>query len=289
MRLRFGIRPFEFDDVKAFLSENTFEGISMSFTDVLEKVTQVANLRHFEITGDLIYVLPGLITESTIQDLITLKNEHALTYSVHLPLWSIELSSPNEHIRSASINCLLETINLTKPLNPDCWVIHATGALATEFFHMKMPSYLKDVVITQFTLNACRSIEEIIDRTGINPRKLAIENVEFPFKEFFEGVEELDVSICFDTGHLLAGYSGDWDIIDFLETYQDRIIELHLHDGKKPGVDHQVLGKHALPVRDLLSWLKDRNFQGPIVFELSLANTIKSLRYIQSVYPEAFQ
>ncbi len=287
MGLTFGIRPFGFEDARMILQNSSLSEMNLSFVDVVKKASEISNLRHFEITADLIYVLPGLITQETINALMDLKREYQWNFSVHLPLWSIEPSSPNQYIREASVNCIINTIRLTSPLEPTCYVLHATGALATEFYHMNVPGPMKDFIIAQFSLNACRSIEQILDATKIEPRRIAVENVEFPFKPFFESVEDLDVSICFDTGHLLAGYSGQWTVMDFLETYHDRIVELHLHDGRHPQIDHRPLGTHDLPVKELLTWLMDRNFTGPLVFELTYQGTVESLQYLQNVVPEA--
>ena len=121
---------------------------------------------------------------------------------------------------------------------------------------------------------AFESIEEILDQTNTPPWKLAVENVEFPFRAMEDVLETLDLSICLDTGHLIAGFSGEWEneAMDFFESYQNRIVELHLHDAfrnsKKDG--HKPLGKCDLPVRELLITLLDKQFSAPIMFELTL-------------------
>lgn len=97
----------------------------------------------------------------------------------------------------------------------------------------------------------------------------------------------MDLSICFDTGHLLAGFSGQISIMEFIDKYYDRIIELHLHDGKFPRIDHKPLGKYDLPVRELLLKLLEKNFAGPLIYELNLPEAIKSMDYIKNNIPEA--
>jgi sugar phosphate isomerase/epimerase len=141
---------------------------------------------------------------------------------------------------------------------------------------------------------AARSLEEIVTRTEIDPRKIAVENVEFPFEITYELVEQYNTSICFDTGHLLTHYSGTESVIEFYRKYRERIVELHLHDGsyeKREGVivhrDHIPLGRGVMPVRDFLRELLKSKFNGPIIFELSNEEVKESLDYIRKVVPEA--
>lgn len=288
--LRFGIRPFEFEDFFRMIEQGKLDISRVSYVEVARASLQ-DSFKHFEVTADLAYVLPGLLSAGVIDEITDFKMKNGYSCSVHLPLWSIELASPNNYTRNASIDCLVEAIELTKSLDPICWVIHATGALVSEFIRemQHIPRFATDFMNNQFVTTAQDSLEQIIDRTNLSPRKLAVENVEFPFQAMEECIETLNLSVCFDTGHLLAGYSGEWEngVFDFFETYNDRIIELHLHDGRKPRIDHKTLGRYDLPVRDLLLHLIGSNFSGPIVFELSLEEVKESMAYIKENVPEA--
>ncbi|MFX0013177.1 MAG: cobamide remodeling phosphodiesterase CbiR [Promethearchaeota archaeon] len=287
MVLLFGVRPFEFQDFIGMIEQGKLDISSVNYTDIVKASLQ-DGFQHFEITGDLAYVLPGLLRKDVIDQLNEVRIINNYSCSVHLPIWAIELASPNVHVKKASIDCLVESIELTRHLKPICWIIHATGALVSEFSLLNLPSYVKSFISAQFALAAQKSIAEIIDRTNIPSRKLAVENVEFPFRVMEECIEELDLSICFDTGHLLAGYSGEWNgVLDFFEMYAERIIELHLHDGAAPRIDHQPLGTYDLPVKDLFERLLEVQFSGPIVFELDLIDVRNAMTYIKENIPEA--
>ncbi|MHA2297482.1 MAG: cobamide remodeling phosphodiesterase CbiR [Candidatus Hodarchaeales archaeon] len=284
MTLLFGVRPFDFSDFIGMIEKGQLDISRVNYVDVV-KATMQEEFKHFEITSDLAFVLPGLITENTVHQLKDLTSRNKYTCSVHLPLWGIELASPNSRIREASINCLVEAIELTKQLDPVCWVIHATGELASEFTRTDMPGFIKEYMTKQFSSTAQESLESIIDRTDIPSRKLAIENVEFPFREMEECLEILDLSVCFDTGHLLAGYSGEWEngVVEFFENYHDRIVELHLHDGTKPRIDHTPLGRYDLPVRELFDNLLEKKFPGPIIFELRIEEVRESMHFLKKI------
>lgn len=289
MTLLLGIRPFEFEDFLKMIVDGRLDISQASYLDVLQ--TTLGNeFKHFEISADLAYVLPGLLTPSVVSDLREYKNAHKFSCSVHLPLWSIELASPIPHIQQASIDCMIESIELTKPLEPICWVIHATGGIMSEFTLFELPEFAKQLMSKTFADRASESLAQILDKTNIDSRQLAVENVEFPFQAMDDLLEDLDLGICFDTGHILAGYSGSWGengVVEFLETYKERIVEVHLHDGAtSPRFDHKPLGHGNLPVKELLVGLSEAEFAGPVVFELSTEGVWESMEYMRKHIPE---
>ena len=262
------------------------------YVDLVKKSYDMG-FRHVEITGDLMYIIPGSITGETVRELIGLKEELGISFTVHLPIWSVELASPNNAIRKASIQSILDTINLFEDLEPIYYVLHATGALASEFSRFKGPSFVKNMVNRYMQSFAAESLEAIIDESGVNSKKFAVEDVEFPWDLTYELIEEFNTSICYDTGHLHSGQPGFIEPLEFLEKHMDRIVELHLHDAvpRKPGEpyewrDHLPLGEGSLPYCKLLRKLIEKNFQGPIVFELSTKNVKMSLIRIKEDCPD---
>lgn len=104
MGLCFGVRPFEFQDFIGMIQKGQLDITSVNYTDVVKNSLQ-GNFHHFEITADLAYVLPRLLNKDVIDQLNEFRISNNYTCSVHLPLWSIEIASPNVHIRKASIEC----------------------------------------------------------------------------------------------------------------------------------------------------------------------------------------
>ena len=142
-------------------------------------------------------------------------------------------------------------------------VAHATGALAAEFYRMRLPEMGRALLMRQFQGGALESLATMLAETGIDSRKLAIETIEFPLDLTLEMAEKLDLSLCLDVGHVLSGFSGDVDFFDAVALCLPRLLEVHLHDSPVPvsqeaivyGKDHAVLGTgdldlaHRLRVR----------------------------------------
>jgi sugar phosphate isomerase/epimerase len=223
-----------------------------------------------------------------------LKDEFGHSYTAHLPLWSIELATFNTPVRKGSVESVVESIKLAEPLEPEYYVLHSTGSLAGEFSRLDFKREMVNVICTAMAGFSATSVEEILAKSEIDPRRIAVENVEFPFEITRAVIDEYDLSICFDTGHLLAKFSGDESVLDFYKTHKDRITELHLNDGtyrEVEGVgvpdDHLALGTGDLPVREFMSELVKDDFNGPMIFELTTDEAKQSLQKIQEVIPEA--
>ncbi|MHA2264211.1 MAG: cobamide remodeling phosphodiesterase CbiR [Candidatus Thorarchaeota archaeon] len=293
--MRFGIEFPRFEDTATrILADGVLD---FSRFDVVDMMREKVGLGYevIEISMDLGGILPGSLTPESIKQLVDLKDELNHSYTVHLPLWSVEPATFNEEVRKGSVNSIVNAIELAEPLNPEAFVLHATGSLGAEFSRLNFPQKIVDMICMYMTSYAASSLEEIISRSEIDPKRLALENVEFPFSHTRELADEYDTGICFDTGHLMAKYSGDESLREFYEAHKDRIIELHLQDGfygVKDGTivkdDHIPIGKGEMPVREFMIELVKDKFKGPVVFELTAEEAAESKQHLREVVPEVF-
>ena len=245
-----------------------------------------------ELGGDLGMFIPNVYSLKSVEKLGALKSG-GLSYTLHLPLWSVEPSTPLNPVRKGSVEALVQTIRATRPIEPEVYVLHATGALAAEFYNMKISEMAHMLILRQFQNGARESIRTILGETGIPSRRLAIETIEFPLDMTLELAEEFDLSICLDTGHVLAGFPGWFDFFDVVEKLLPRLTEVHLHDSKKMpegvrgyGEDHKPLGHGDLELSRLLDRLAAATFSGPLVFELTVDEALESLKVVKSLRPQ---
>lgn len=246
-----------------------------------------------ELGGDLTLFFPQMYSPPAIDRLAALKEELNLTYTVHLPLWSVEPSTPLAPVRDGSVDALIDCIKATLPLQPEVYVLHATGPLAAEFYQMQLPDLVHALMLQLFQGNARNSVRRIIQETGIPSRQLAIETIEFPFDMTLALADELDLSICLDTGHVLIGFCGPIDFWQTLARCLPRLAEVHLHDSPRfrpnqplsYGQDHQTLGHGELDVGRLLDVLSANAWDGPVILELSISEAEESLEHIRRIRP----
>ncbi len=111
-----------------------------------------------------------------------------------------------------------------------------------------------------------------------------------------ELAEEFDLSVCLDTGHVLAGFPGWFDFFEVMEKLLPRLAEVHLHDCRKMpegtrgyGEDHKPLGRGDLELGRFLDRLAQANYPGPLVFELNVNEALESLEVIRSIRPDTLK
>lgn len=294
--MRFGIMAMQMDALLpggGSPEEVLVQASALSHAGLVRRL-HAAGFNLIELGGDLGMWFPHTFAPPAIQELATLRAELSLCYTVHLPLWSVEPSTPLAPVRAGSAQAVIDCIHATRALEPDMYVLHATGALAAEFYQMRLPPSGKALILRQFQRNALLSLEQILKETGLPSRRLAVETIEFPFDLTLEMAAALDVSICLDSGHLLAGFSGDIDLFDALEQVLPRLGEVHLHDCRRPapgdkpayGQDHQPLGSGDLDLPRFLNRLESAGFRGPVVFELTVAQALASLQTLGAVRPD---
>jgi sugar phosphate isomerase/epimerase len=294
--VRFGIMAMQ---LESLLPPDVSAEQAVAHMTRFDQAAVVGGLAHvgfnpIELNGDLALFATNAFNPDQIERLRDLRVQRGISYTVHLPLWSVEPSTPQPPVRRGSVEALINTIRATLPLEPDVYVLHATGALAAEFYRMKLPQLARELVLRQFQANAGESIQTILAETGIPSRKLAVETIEFPLDLTVALAEEHDLSICLDTGHILAGFSGQFEFFEALELCLPRLAEIHLHDAPwyestgqiGYGTDHRALGDGDLDVARLLDRLTDSHFDGPVIFELSVADALKSLELIRRVRPQ---
>jgi sugar phosphate isomerase/epimerase len=245
-----------------------------------------------ELGGDLGMFMPNVYGSAAIEKLAALKAA-GLGFTLHLPLWSVEPSTPLTPVRAGSVAALVEAIRATQPIEPEVCVLHATGALAAEFYNMKIPELARGLILGQFQNGARASIRTLLAETGLPSRRLAIETVEFPLDLTLELAEEFDTSICLDTGHVLAGFPGWFDFFEVLEKLLPRLAEVHLHDCRRMpvgvrgyGEDHKPLGTGDLELGRFLDRLNEARFKGALIFELKVDEALESLKVVRSVRPQ---
>jgi sugar phosphate isomerase/epimerase len=183
-------------------------------------------------------------------------------YHVHLPI-DIYLGDRTGEIRSQGVSAVKKAIERTLCLNPSFYTLH---------FEMRNSDGQKEKDIETWRKGLIQSAREIV-KWGIEPNRISIETLDYPFEWVEDLTTKFGFSICLDIGHILI--SGR-DLRLYLERYLSKTSIVHLH-GFADGVDH--LGIDRLPeetLRFILSRL--RNHSGIVSIEVfSLDDLRRSL------------
>jgi len=289
--MKFGITPLSLEFmINYVIKEQGIEGLSnFRLSEVIEEIAE-AGFKHCEITLDIFQLLPIRVTEEDLERLKEIKRKYNISYSAHFPISSIELACPNKFIREASIRSIIDAYESFIHLEDDIemYILHPTGEFITDAMNFITDPRISPIVTTVFTEFAIQSIKEIISNTRIDRNKIAIENIKYPLQETIKIVKELDTKLCIDTAHLLGGFSGKYDLLEITEKYFDIIGEIHLQDytDEIVNADHCALGKGKNFPPEFLNLIYQKDFKGPIVFELPRKDIITSIEYIRNNVPQ---
>jgi len=187
-------------------------------------------------------------SRSLIQELVRLGREGDITYNVHLPS-DIHPGHRDIDERRRAAAVLTDLMARCDPLNPTTFTLH----LNRDASEVNDARWLEDTV---GTLKAVLS-------GGASGRRISVENTDYDFDLAAPVVEELDLSVCMDMGHLMARGKA---LAPFFDRWQDRITIVHLH-GVAGTADHLPLDRlspaHMSAVLTLLN-----RFSGVVSLEV---------------------
>ena len=184
------------------------------------------------------------------------------TYNVHLPT-DIFLGSADDRDRWHARETILQYYERTLPLNPTSYILHFEKNPETD-------GSVENLSAWRHFLRS--SVAWLLDQ-GIPREMIAVENIDYPFSWVDLLVEEFDLKVCLDLGHLIVQKA---NIPAAYNRYGERITMMHLHGSSHR--DHQ-----SVSLIDHDQWQEIgqilRDFRGGLSIEVfSLENLRSSLQ-----------
>jgi sugar phosphate isomerase/epimerase len=183
-----------------------------------------------------------------------------VSFNVHLPI-DIFLGDKNEEVRFRGISVFKKVIERTLCLKPSLYTLH---------FDLRDKSGREETDIEAWRKRILRSAKEMTG-CGIEPKRISIESLSYPFEWIEDIVREFGFSICLDIGHMLI-YSQD--IPRYLEKYLPQTSIIHLH-GVENGVDHLGIDRLNGKIVDLIL-SKLQGFTGILSVEVFSFDDLKN-------------
>jgi sugar phosphate isomerase/epimerase len=187
-------------------------------------------------------------SEADVDAMVALKQRAGLTYTIHLPL-DTRLGGADEPERAASVGKCRRVIERMGPVEPFAWILHLHGDHRGDPPSADMPRWLAQ---------NRRSLAELLD-TGPARRTVCVEALDYDLGHVAALIEEFDLAVCVDIGHLLVNGR---DVLSNLDRWWQRTRVLHVHGVTHSGRDHADCG--YLPA-DLLEEVADRLCASPLL------------------------
>ena len=222
----------------------------------------------------------GHFHPQNIKDLLRIKKRLLQTgitvKAIHMPLDGVDISHPQQYERVKSVREVEKTVLMAYHLEAGQVVIHP-GGKASDFkdrehrINLSIES-LKE--ITEFAQNW--NINIILENTL--PGRIGDKWAEII--QIIESISYTGLGICFDSGHHLLNYSeirqGRLGLNKFPINWQKLLWHIHIHDNDGKHDLHKLPGEGRFPWGSLLSFLKEINYRGALIFEPKQQNELFS-------------
>ena len=205
--------------------------------------------------------LPG---KDQIHRLKELSRDWEVNYNVHLPI-DIYLGDQRGEIRAEGVRIVKKFIERTLPLSPSVYTLH---------YSLRDNKNQDAPDLERWKSRLAQSTEEIL-QCGVDPSRISIETLGYPFEWIEKLVKDFGFSICLDIGHLLLQ---GLDLKGSIEKYLHDTSIIHLH-GLQDGRDHLGIDKLDGEILDLIvSYL--RHYQGILSIEVFSFDDLKSSLHV---------
>jgi len=217
--------------------------------------------------------VPVLPQADEIRELVRLSREFGVTYNVHLPV-DVSFTSASKKERILGVDTIKQVVELCAPLSPSTHTLHL------EFTPEDAGG--GDAGLERWQGRALESLG-ILSPFLNHLSDISIETLEYPPEHLFKILDNLDVDLCIDAGHLIKyGY----DIKALFERYGHRVPLIHLHGvdfSHENPKDHQGLDKTPMD-RFLLTFEVLKQFDGVVSLEVFNRNNLQdSVNYLNNL------
>jgi sugar phosphate isomerase/epimerase len=191
-----------------------------------------------------------------VAQMVRLKHEHALSYTLHTPL-DASLASADEARRRAGVDKVRRAIDWARPLQPLAHTVHVYLGDAE-----RDPAPPRD--LDAWRERARRSLETIV--RDVPPAAVCVECIDYDFSLIAPVVRALDLSVALDVGHALRD---GLTLAPLVDEWLPRARVLQLHGTRPDGRDHKSLAyAPRAEIEQLLRTLAARQFGGVLTLEV---------------------
>ncbi|MBW1733879.1 MAG: sugar phosphate isomerase/epimerase [Deltaproteobacteria bacterium] len=205
-------------------------------------------------------------------------HDHGLGITLHAPFMDLSPGSPDPKVRALTRRRLEQFMALVPLFRPKSLVCH-TGYDHRRYLEMR------DLWLE----NSLKTWSVMAGQAGSEGARLMLENVyeqgPLDMKELFEGLRDLGVGFCLDTGHQSAFSSTS--LLEWVKVLDPFLGQLHLHDNPGDQDLHCALGKGGIDFLGLFRKLRTLHPSPPLItLEPHREEDLEpSLQYLERAWP----
>ena len=221
------------------------------FEECLGRIS--SHFRHWEIFSELNHSVQMISPSFS-----AVAEPYGMTFSIHSAIADTNVAATNPRMREATMMEIMSEMQSACEMGVDTVTVH--------------PGIINLAVsgTRERSIAAAQDSMRLLDRA----------QAEYGVRLANEIVGPTDLGMCFDIGH--ANTSGQMDAM--IETFEDRIINVHIHDNMGVKDDHMTIGTGQIDFRSVIRKL--RSYKGRYIIESkSLESAVESQEVLKRLLP----
>ncbi|MEM3623482.1 MAG: sugar phosphate isomerase/epimerase family protein [Candidatus Bathyarchaeia archaeon] len=251
---------------------STLHCLSEPFKKMTNKILE-ARTNYIEVVDDGLHTL----NKRRVLKLKEIGESHNLKYSVHAPFADINIASPSKSMLNAMLKRLEKSMAYANALNASVWVFHPGLKTGVSMFYPDM-DWLQNLKTTRLLLRKAEDYGVKISMENVpEPYPFLMKSVQ-DFAKFYEEISE-EIGLAFDVGH--ANLNGQ--IENFLTTFRDKIVHVHLHDNDGKADLHLGIGYGIIDWENVAKLFKQISYNKILIVE-SVEHVKESVEKLRKLF-----
>jgi sugar phosphate isomerase/epimerase len=176
-------------------------------------------------------------------------------FTVHAPYEGIVPASKDPFIRGRTLSIFRRLMDTVADFRPEMIV-----------FHPYYQGFSNGLSLDSWLKLSEEVWQAVAREAGSFGARIALENIyeeePIPLRLLLDRLPEKQVGLCFDTGHFNAFARSP--LSRWIDTFGERIFEVHLHDNSGASDEHLGMGRGTFPFDELFLLLK-KNASSPFL------------------------
>lgn len=210
---------------------------------------------------------------------------YPLTYSLHGPMFDLNLASFNAEIRQASFEKMKEAIDFATLLDAKHLIV-SPGHLAVSTFDRTKAAKLFLQQLERLQAYAQeKKVLLLVENSGHDGKELFNEEEFIQLKDWLQQRFDQTIGLVLDTGH---AHLNNWDIPKVIGAIQPLLFAIHLNDNKGSIDNHLAIGEGTIEWGPILKALHKLPHLPNLVLEYNTVMPYEKLEEGKAMLVEEF-
>jgi sugar phosphate isomerase/epimerase len=210
-------------------------------------------------------------SEESLKKIATQLREYPLGYSVHPPMYDVNLASGNESIRQNSLREYQRALTFARELRASHIVVDP-GVVHLPVFNKSEAIERARKSILELLLHAERySVVLGIENIGHQGKELFSQE---EYKEFVSSFDHTLIQCVIDTGH---AHLNRWNLAQLFQEVVGRVVAVHVNDNTGRLDNHLPIGEGTINWAELFSAWKRYEKVPDLVLEYNIKTEIEQM------------